>query len=137
MIKLNNRGFTLVEALTAGVIAAIAIVSLVALIMTGRQIDTADKHRRQARAVIMDTLESPAYSYINYTLPQLTDGTTNSTVTIDPRNGTPLTGTLSVAVNDSTINAVPFKEITMTVSWTEVSGGTQSVRLTKWLCQVQ
>jgi type II secretory pathway pseudopilin PulG len=132
---LGNKGFTIVELLVAGIITAVAGAGLITLLIKGREIDTMDKHRRQARTMIMTRFESSAYHYLNYS--KLGTTIADSTVTIDIRQGTPLTGILGGAIVNATVNAIPTKQITLYVNWTEHNGVVQSVELKKWICQVR
>lgn len=133
--RFDNKGVTLVELLVAGIITALAISGLVALLMKGRDIDTMDKHRRQARVIIMARFESSTYNYLNFS--KIGNTITDSTVTLDSRQGSALTGTLSGTIVNSTVGIVPTKQITLRVSWTEHKGAAQNVELVKWLSQAQ
>jgi len=132
---LGNKGVMLVELLVAGIITAVSCVGLIMLLIKGREIDTTDKHRRQARVIIMTRFESSAYHYLNYS--KLGTTISDSTVTIDARQGNPLTGTLGGTIVSTTVNSIPTKQITLRVNWTELYGEAQSVELIKWLCQVR
>jgi type II secretory pathway pseudopilin PulG len=133
--KLDKKGFTIIEVLVAGTITAIAIVGLVTLLMKSRDIDTMDKHLRQARALIMAQFESPRFGYLNFS--KLGPTISDSTVTVDSRQGSALTGTLSGTIVSQVVNAIPTKQVTLWVNWTEHNGETGKVKLTKWLCQAQ
>jgi type II secretory pathway pseudopilin PulG len=135
MSRLGHKGVTLVEVLVAGMIIAVAVGGLVTLLMKGREIDTTDKHRRQARAIIIGRFENSFYHYLNYS--KLGTTISDSTVTIDVRQGTPLTGTLGGTIVSTPVYSIPTKQVTLRVSWTEHNGEAQFVELTKWLCQAR
>jgi prepilin-type N-terminal cleavage/methylation domain-containing protein len=133
--KIDKKGFTIIEVLVAGTITAIAAVGLVTILMKSRDIDTMDKHLRQARSLIMAQFESAKYGYLNFS--KLGTTVSDSTITIDPRQGFALTGTLSGTIVSQVVNTIPTKQVILRVNWTEHNGETGKVELTKWLCQAQ
>lgn len=121
MTRSNSKGFTLAEVLVAAGIIALALISAIAVIRKGREIDTNDLHRRQARLAICSILESRKYD--NGSFSMIPVGTSTDSVVIDPRNGVePLKGLLTINTvlrgeYYGVLNAV--KKISITVKWNE------------------
>jgi type II secretory pathway pseudopilin PulG len=141
----RKKGFTLVEMLVSASVLAISIVSIVAVVRKGQELSNTDSHRRAAATIIASKFENSTYNFLNYN--NLTAGTTNSTVIIDPR-GTgatdDLTGNLAINIGaqqtmtGTSLISVQYKIITMTVTWTEPGDAAQgSVSLTKWITIAQ
>ncbi|MBN2189411.1 MAG: type II secretion system protein [Chitinispirillaceae bacterium] len=134
----NDRGFTFVEVLVASLVTALSLISMVAFVRKGQEMLTVDKHRRMARGIIERTLENGQYQPENYknlvSIPE-TD------VVIDADMDPELQGSMTVAVGDSVTQVnginVPYRPVTATVAWTERDGRKDTVRVAKWLTNVQ
>jgi len=135
------RGYTLVELLVSSAILAISIVSIVAMIRKGRELDSTDGHRRRVRAIIDSCFESDAYQPANY---GALAGAANVSVVVEPSGygrASNLTGSLSVtltpAAAEDSVAAnggifVHFRQVTASVVWTEPEGS-QTLTLAKRL----
>jgi len=136
MYRNKKNGFSLVELLVAALILAIATVAVVSMVRKSREIQLSDNHRQEVRAILNAEFEK-SYSYTQYASIPVRDTTIN--VTIDPRGGTPLMGTMYVSV-DSTSEvasgtAVPLKKVTLAISWLEADTERDSISLTKWVAE--
>lgn len=141
MKKKGSSGYSLLEVLVAGVIIALSVIAVIAIVRKGQEMILLDKHRRMARAYIEQELQKNIYRPGNY--PNLGAVTSPSTtnVTIDPKSN--LTGTLTVTIgNEATSNmtgldgttvAVPYRTVTMTVTWNEWGGPSETVSIDRWI----
>ncbi|MBF0431190.1 MAG: hypothetical protein HQK83_07935 [Fibrobacteria bacterium] len=123
----SQAGTSLVEIMVSAVILGIVILAIISMIQKGRELDVSSDHRRQARALIHAAFEQDEFKIANYNA--ISDTTTSRTdsVQLDPDESTPLTGVLSISVsaaNVMTVNStqVPYKDITMTLTWNEPEG---------------
>jgi Tfp pilus assembly protein PilV len=134
----NDRGFTLVEVLIASLVIALSVIAVVAFVRKGQDMLAVDKHRRMARGIIERTLENAQYQPENY--PNLASIPATDVV-IDADMDPDLLGSLTVAVGDSVTqvngNYAPYRAVTATVTWTERGGKNDTVRVAKWLTNVQ
>ena len=134
----SPRGFTLVEMLTSAAILSIAVVALVAVVRTGRELEITDLHRRRARTIIDSCFEDSVYHPDNY------DALTPAvflagSVLIDPRDaagtGDDLMGGLWFDIAASSTH-VAHKRIRASVHWREPEG-IDSIWMEKWVADVQ
>jgi prepilin-type N-terminal cleavage/methylation domain-containing protein len=140
-LKAPSSGFSLVEVLVAAMIISIAFFSVIAMVRKGQELTGLDRHLREARGIIVRTLESPGFQPENYN--NLLAGSTTQLVTIDSHAN--LKGSFTITVNEEqpVVNGVPapYREIDAIVSWIENSGSNtsynESVRVVKWLANVQ
>jgi Tfp pilus assembly protein PilE len=131
-------GYSLVEVLVASIVLVIAIVAVAAIVKSGRQIDIVDKHRRQARAVIMSYFERKEYSYSYYQQlnPMDADPLTLSPITgisLDDNNSA-IQGTLYITISkeNTDMTDMPYHEVTMRMDWVEYPEGiNESITLVK------
>ncbi len=133
--KKYKNGFTIVELLVSAVIFAIIVVSVVAVVRKGRDLQVTDQHRRQARIILHRLLENE-YDYRRYRLVKDTSFTLSDT--LDERDGNPLIASIVVDVDTTGIvnvqgTNIPVKKVTTTATWTEVTGEEEEVSLTKLL----
>jgi prepilin-type N-terminal cleavage/methylation domain-containing protein len=136
----RRTGYTLVETLVAAAILAIVIMSTIAVVRKGRELDITDRHRRVARAIITAEFELPKYDCSGYR--NLIDGTTTRQVVIDPHNGSvgnTLKGTLTVMVRQGTATfgaagTIPYRAVYITVHWLEPQG-TETVSIKKRIAE--
>jgi type II secretory pathway pseudopilin PulG len=133
MTPARPPGYSLVEMLVAAAILAIMIVSIVAVIRKGRELEIVDNHRRMARAVIHAALEGE-YDWKQFAA--IHDTTISYTDTLDPRSGNPLIDTVTIVVDSvwQTVSSTPvfMKKVTMKVKWVEPDTVADSVVLSKW-----
>lgn len=137
MKRTNHRGFSLVEVLVAAVIVALSVVSVVGFVRKGQEQVAIDKHRRMARAVIERQFQQLKYSPANY--PNLllnTSSTLSPSPVIDAALS--ITGTLTTTISveqTKTVNsiAIPYCDVTMTMSWTELGGRSETITIDKWI----
>jgi prepilin-type N-terminal cleavage/methylation domain-containing protein len=122
----STRGFTLVEMLTSAAILAIAVVALVAVVRTGRELEVTDLHRRRARALVDSVLEDPVYHYTNPNVMPPIDSVPGVPVVIDPRDldddHDDLIGTLWVHIIDEQSTPIQHKQVIAAVRWREPEG---------------
>ncbi len=135
---MKSTGFTLVEMLTSSAILAIAVVSVVAVVRTGRDLEISDLHRRRARAILDSVFEDSAYHYRNYAALPPIPAVPGSSVVIDMRDaGTAddLPGTLWV---DTSIHTTPVehKKLVASVRWREPEM-MDTIRLVKLVAEVE
>lgn len=120
-----NYGFTLVEMLVSAAVMSVAVVILVAVVRTGRELEVSDLHRRRARALVDSVLEEPAYQYTNFGAMPIIDPDPGIPVVIDPRDPADedddLEGSLWISVYDSTAPLV-HKQVRAAVRWREPEG---------------
>jgi len=141
---MRKNGYSLVEVLVAAAILIIAILAIIAVVRKGRELDITDRHRRVARATIMSRFENPSYRYDNYDNVAPLNG---QTVIIDPRDTATttddLTGTLviTVAPEDTLQGAsntpIPFKEVTMRITWQEPGPLNEQVEIKKQISKCE
>jgi hypothetical protein len=133
-------GFSLVEALVAGVLIMLSVVAVVAVINTGSLFETNDNDYRQARAVIRSVFEQQ-YNFRDYnTIPE--SATTSETAVIDERQGNALNGTLTTRIAKDSVATtggvkVQFKRISITCAWQGADGANDSVTLVKTVTKAQ
>jgi type II secretory pathway pseudopilin PulG len=111
-------GFTLVEVLISGAIAAISLVAIVSAVRKGQELDIADMHRRRARVIIDSCLESSRYQINDpaFDFNALAIGT--QPVVVDPTPGFPA-GALSASVSADSASPALHRKVAITVRWTE------------------
>lgn len=144
---LRSAGFTLVEILVAASLLSIAIVAIVGMVRKAWDIEMDNLHRRQARTLIVNQLESQKYDYTSYSALYNecpTPHTDTTIVTIDPRGGNPLTGKLiiqltrdaglTITATNGGAKAIPRVIVNMTVQWEE-PGYTDQVSIEKWISE--
>jgi prepilin-type N-terminal cleavage/methylation domain-containing protein len=136
MMRNKKNGFSLVELLVAALILAIATVSVVSMVRKSREIQLSDNHRQEVRTIINAEFEK-SYGYKQFASIPVRDTIMN--VTIDPRGGTPLTGTMYVSIDSTSEPAsgtsVPLKKVTLAIGWTEADSERDSLSLTKWVAE--
>ncbi|MBD3316627.1 MAG: prepilin-type N-terminal cleavage/methylation domain-containing protein, partial [Chitinivibrionales bacterium] len=133
IMRNGNSGFTLIETLTSATVFSIAVVALVAVVRTGRQLEITDLHRRRARAIVDSCFEDSVYNFLNYDdIPPIA-ANAGSTVVIDPRvpadPDDDLPGTLWVDISILT-SPLEHKKLVASVRWREPEG-MDTVRLEK------
>jgi len=138
MLPVNNKGFTLVEILVAGVVIALSLFATVAMVRKGQEMIALDKHRRMARGIIERTLENSQYLPENYNnLVTITSPTPKDTV-IDQKVNIHGNLTVAISAEQPAINGVPYRVITAAINWAELgSAGNETVSINKWLADVQ
>lgn len=133
----SKNGVTLVELLVAAGVLSIAIIAIIAVITKGRELQVADNHRRQARAVI-DSLMENKYDDRYF------DTISVDTISNNHTLGTGFTATITqevvrrdtnitIGLNTSTI---PRKIILIKVRWNEASGP-DSIQIQKQITDVR
>lgn len=132
----NHHGFSLVELLVAASILAITITAVVSMVRKSREIQLADNHHQEVRALLNAQFEQ-AYGYKQYASIPVND--TITSVIIDNRNGNPLFGTLYVSV-DSTVEMasgtqVPVKKVSLAIGWDEAENERDSIFMSKWIAE--
>lgn len=159
----GKSGFTLVELLVAVVLLLVGVVVVVKVVQNSAGMQVDDYHRRQARAIISNVLET-TFDYSRFPGPYVFSGwgqeeaitapTTQPvvrTVTIDERDNTdintvPLQGTMAITVVRVTptpqltaagLDNVTTHNVTVNIQWTAVDGSVQVVELTKHLADAR
>ena len=131
----NSRGYTLIEVLVAGVLAALAVIGVVAVIVHGRGLETSDYHRRQAR-VLLDSLMETKFDDRQYDA--IPVAVTQGAVTLEP--GFPA-ATLFQDVQQASMTVgtttIPYKIALLKVRWQEADGTLDSITLDKWIAKVR
>jgi prepilin-type N-terminal cleavage/methylation domain-containing protein len=146
MIKLNNKGFSLVESLVAAVLLGISLFAVINMVRKGQEHLLLTNHRNQARGTIERTLETPQFNPENYKALVTNTDPAPQDVIIDSKAS--LHGNLTVTVNaeqnqtgTDPLLLIPYREIVIAVTWTETSGGngvhTETESIHKRLCNVQ
>ena len=135
----GNRGFSIVEVLTAAAILSISLIAIVAIVRKGTDIQMSVQHRQAARLILTSRLEE-RYGAGTYNM--ITAGTSVDTgIVIDPRSGTPLTGTLTTQITNSNFSpdgstiSIPFRQVTLSLSWEETSDDSDSLTITRWVVE--
>ncbi len=138
---INRKGFTLVELLVSATIILLCIVAIVAMLRKGREIDIDDRYRRNARAVVVSTFESPEFKYTKYKDLLNNAGSTDSTVVIDTlADGSVITGKLTTTIGGQiTATAgdginVPYIPVTVGIVWKTMEGN-DNIIITKFISQ--
>jgi prepilin-type N-terminal cleavage/methylation domain-containing protein len=140
MKQRNIRGFSLVEVLVASLVIALSVVAVVAFVRKGQEMLAIDKHRRMARGIVERTLENDQYQPEKYN--NLVTATSTASVVIDEEMDPDLNGSLTQAVSAEQrliygTDTIPYRTVTATVMWTERGGNSDTVRIAKWLTNVQ
>jgi prepilin-type N-terminal cleavage/methylation domain-containing protein len=136
-----SSGFSLVEVLVAAMVISIALFSVIAMVRKGQELIGLDRHLREARGIIVRTLESPGFQPENYN--NILTGSATQLVTIDSHANLKGSCTITINAEQPVVNgvSVPHREIDAIVSWIENSGSNtphnESVRVVKWLANVQ
>ncbi len=135
------KAFTLVELLVAATIGILCVTSVIVMLQKGRAIDTTDRYRRYAKALVISEFESAALHHAQYANLKTMAGTTSRTVTIDARGDYEnIDGTMSVAIGAETLIAssdgtnVPYIPVTITLTWNSVDGN-DNISFTKYITQ--
>ncbi len=141
-ITCNNKGFTLVELLVASTIAILCISSIVTMLIRSREIETGDRYRRYARALVISELEDSKYHHTQYTTLKTSVGTTTKNVIIDTRgNYDDIQGTMTVSIGAEDVRTSSdgvdfnFVPISVTISWSTTDGN-DSITLTKTITRI-
>lgn len=137
MILGSNRGFSIIEILISAAILSVAIIAIVTIVRKGRDIQIADKHRQEARAILNARFES---IYGNGSYGSIQPGTSDTIVVIDERpEGVPLTGVLTstvVQVNvDVSGTRIPTRQVTLSLVWDDFESESDTITMEKWLCR--
>ena len=139
MLPVNNKGFTLVEILVAGVVIALSLFATVAMVRKGQEMIALDKHRRMARGIIERTLEDSDYQPGDYNnLATITSPTPTDTI-IDPKGNIHGSLTVAVGAEQPLINgaAIPYRIITAAITWAELgSASNETVSISKWVTNI-
>lgn len=137
----SEKGFSLVELLVAATITMLCIISIVAMLRKGREIDINDRYRRYARAIVVSEFEKSKFHYNQYTNLLTQAGTVTKTVVIDDRGTeSDITGTLTTTIGAQDFIAaadgmnVPYIPVTINVSWSTPDGN-DNITLTKHIAQ--
>ena len=134
----RTDGMTMAELLISVAIFSLAIIAAVAVLRKGSEISIADGHRKRARALIDSCFESPSCQPANYAAL----AAAARAVLIDPRaagTADDLSGTLNITVaaetNNSTGTTVPYKRVTVSVTWQEPEAA-QTITLDKLITEL-
>lgn len=136
----DRAGYSLVEILVSGAILVFLFTSVITVVRMSIVIETDNYNRRQARSIVLSEFEQ-LYNYKNFnTLPA--DTTFSKSVLVNPLPGNSINGTLttqittgSFATNSGT--GLKIKHVSLTLTWTGLSGIIDSLQLTKQLANVQ
>jgi len=108
-IAINNHGASILESLIAGVLLAVAVCVIFAVVGQGSEITHETMLRRRAYQELERILENPAYSYKSYTSLAPCAEREIGTVVLDNQGSSPLNGTMYIQIDSvsctSTIGA--------------------------------
>jgi type II secretory pathway pseudopilin PulG len=127
--KQKNSGFSIVEVLVAGALLAIAVIAVVAVVQKSGDLQSAGSKRLAARMFLATQFEEK-YGAGKYALVQ-TPATNPRTVQF----GVDDTGTFNTTISTGSASGIPYKEITLTLTWPDVDNTLDSIRLMKWLAE--
>lgn len=128
----NNKGYSLVEVIVAGVFIAAVVVGIFGVVARGSSINREQMLARRAFEEAERILEYNLYSSGNYL--NLPSGQTDSqgSFTLETKSGTTVTATASVYTESVTYTcgglSLPGKKITVKMIWTD-NGKADSVML--------
>lgn len=133
----NNRGFSIIEVLISAAILSIAVTAIVTVVRKGRDIQMADKHRREARAILNARFEN---MYADGSYESIQVGTSHDSVIIDERpEGVPLMGELTESVEEVNVSVsgtqIPTRQVTLSLIWNDVGIEMDSISMVKWVCR--
>jgi Tfp pilus assembly protein PilV len=144
MTMKDQSGFTIVEVFVAALVLSFTLIGTVTIVRKSQEMISQDKNRRAARSYIVRTLENPAFEPENYAA--LTKSTAAQSVTINAAAG--IQGTLTTEISDEQMQSgaadpygtavtIPYREITVTVKWSEMGNIKDSVQVWKRIANVQ
>ncbi len=130
----NQYGYSLVELLVAATIAAVAITAIMAVVRTGREIEQSLIHRQQARILITSWMED---SVNEESFSTIITGTRSDSMIINSIMSDTLKGERVAAIVESTIvvdtSSILIKKATVTISWDELWGESDTLSISKWV----
>jgi hypothetical protein len=142
-----ENGYSLVEAMVAALVLALAITGAMSMIGSGREQEYGQNLRRQAWSLAATALEDTAYHYSRYDL--LAAGVSSRDTLLDSLMGRSITATLTVRVfaedDNGFVNwgsfdpptlTVHYRRIRSKVAWT-VDGSRDSVEMVKRVTKVK
>jgi prepilin-type N-terminal cleavage/methylation domain-containing protein len=146
MINRDTQGFSLIEVMVSAAIIGLSLFAVITMVRKGQEQLMLNNHRNEARGIIQRTIENPRFDPEQYKSLVTTTSPTPQDVVIDGKaslHGS-LTVTINAEQNQAGINPlllIPYREIIITISWTELSSGnstyTETVSERKRLCNVQ
>ncbi len=142
--KKSFRGYSIVELLVAAIILSIAITAIIAVIRKGRELEIIDKHRRQARSVITNLLETK-YDDRNFLALAVAPYDSTTRIPLDTSYTPDLMANLrrQVMVGQWPINigtgstTIPLVIIKVSVNWAELDGNQDTIIITKRITQAR
>ena len=133
----SNRGFSIIEVLISAAILAVAVIAIITIVRKGRDLQMADKHRQEARAILNARFEN---IYANGRYGSIQPGISVDTVIIDERpEGVPLTGVLTSTVVQVNVGVsgtqIPTRQVTLSLFWNDFEIESDTITMVKWLCR--
>jgi hypothetical protein len=146
MLKLNKRGYSLVEITVAAVVISLSVFAVIAMVRKGQEHIGLDRHRREARGIVERTFESQQFAPEAYN--RLNTDTTSAPLNVLIDSAANLNGKFQIKIRKEVttpgtapVAAVPYRCITVNVWWQEKGAGNKTyydtVSVDKWLANVQ